>query len=710
MKLKYLLSLLGLSFLLAVPDASALSSYQSRVPNGTVSSCDTCHNLVSGPPNLNPFGSAFRDAGLRWTPALAVLDSDGDGFSNGRELGDPAGSWTAGTPNPTGTITNPGDPASHPATATAPAITTQPVSQTVTAGANVTFTVAATGTAPLTYQWQKDTVNITGATSASLMLTGVIAGDAGSYRAVVSNAAGTATSDAATLTVNPAPAAPSITMQPTSQAVMAGADVTFTVAATGTAPLTYQWQKNTVNITGATSASLMLTSVTAGDAGSYRAVVSNTAGTATSDAATLTVNPAPVAPAITTQPASQTVMVGANVTLSVVATGTAPLSYQWQKDTVNIPAATNDTLVLNSVLVLDAGSYRVIVTNIVGSATSDEATITVNTAPVAPEITTQPASQDVPAGGNATFTVVATGTAPLAYQWQKDTANITGATSATLTLTGVTAGDAGSYRVVVTNSVGSATSEAAILTVNTGPVAPVITTQPTSQTVLVGADVSFKVVATGTAPLSYQWQKDTVNIAGATGDTLALTGVVSGDAGSYRVVVSNAAGSATSDAATLTVNTQQENVPPAVQIIQPREGRKYFSGREIRLLALASDSDGTVTEVEFFDGETSLGVAKSLGRRHEGEDGENHPAATSDDDSSERTQSSLNGVSALYSIKWDNASVGDHTITAKATDNLGASTVSAPVKITVTSKKPRGSDHRESDTEVTESRLEEISR
>src|SRR5205814_2164627 len=147
---------------------------------------------------------------------------------------------------------------------------------------------------------------------------------------VVSNTAGTATSNAATLTVNPASVAPTISTQPANQTVTAGQTVTFTVVASGTAPLSYQWQKNGANITGATSASYTTPATTTADSGAaFVVVVSNTAGTATSNAATLTVNPAPVAPAITTQPAYQTVTAGQAATFTVTATGTAPLSYQW---------------------------------------------------------------------------------------------------------------------------------------------------------------------------------------------------------------------------------------------------------------------------------------------------------------------------------------------------------------------------------------------
>src|SRR5207245_1083795 len=122
---------------------------------------------------------------------------------------------------------------------------------------------------------------------------------------VVTNTAGTVTSASATLTVNPAPVAPAITSQPGNQTVTAGQTATFTVVASGTAPLGYQWQKNGANIAGATAASYTTPATTTSDSGSaFGVVVTNTAGTATSSAATLTVNPAPAAAAKATPPAN----------------------------------------------------------------------------------------------------------------------------------------------------------------------------------------------------------------------------------------------------------------------------------------------------------------------------------------------------------------------------------------------------------------------
>ena len=152
-----------------------------------------------------------------------------------------------------------------------------------------------------------------------------------------------------------------------------------------------------------------------------------------------------------------------------------------------------------------------------GSDGSPSSQSPVGSNPVAPAITTQPASQTVSAGQTATFTVTATGTAPLSYQWQKNGTAIGGATAASYTTPATTASDNGDqFTVVVSNAAGSVTSNAAALTVTSAPVAPTITRQPASQTVSAGQRATFTVTATGTAPLSYQWQRNGTAIGGAT--------------------------------------------------------------------------------------------------------------------------------------------------------------------------------------------------
>jgi len=167
------------------------------------------------------------------------------------------------------------------------------VNVTVTAGQTATFSVSASGTAPLSYQWRKNTTNISGATAASYTTPATTAPDNGAkFDVVVSNGAGSATSNQAILTVNAAPVAPTITTQPANQTVAAGQTATFSVVASGTAPLTYQWQKNGSAISGATATSYTTPVTTTADSGElFRVVVSNSVGSVTSNSATLTVSP-----------------------------------------------------------------------------------------------------------------------------------------------------------------------------------------------------------------------------------------------------------------------------------------------------------------------------------------------------------------------------------------------------------------------------------
>jgi Immunoglobulin domain len=184
---------------------------------------------------------------------------------------------------------------------------------------------------------------------------------------------------------------------------------------------------------------------------------------------------------------------------------------------------------------------------------------TSGTQTVAPSITMQPANQTVTAGQTATFSVAASGTAPLTYQWQKNNANVSGANSSSFTTPVTTQSDNNAtFRVTITNSAGNAISNNATLTVNAAPVAPAITTQPANQVVTVGQTATFSVVASGTAPFSYQWQKNNASISGATSSSYTTPATTQADsATTFRVVVSNPAGNITSNNATLTVNPVQ---------------------------------------------------------------------------------------------------------------------------------------------------------
>ncbi|MFL6333458.1 MAG: immunoglobulin domain-containing protein [Pyrinomonadaceae bacterium] len=648
--------------------------------------------------------------------------------------------YTVVVSNPAGSATSGGGALT---VITPPSISIQPEPQTVNAGATANFFVSAGGTAPLGYQWRKDGSDIPGATSSSLAVADVQDGDAGTYTVVVSNAAGTVTSEGAALNVTHI-VPPTITTQPASQTANVGSNVVFTVVAGGTTPF-YQWQKNGSDIAGANGPSLTLANVQLSNAGDYSVEVSNDAGVATSDPATLTVVVPPSeflrerfadgTRATQNLPASAdwftssgssnftatagqatqlvsssrtllnyftnssaapvTVATGQTLTLDFVAqfsgfdtgasVGSTTFSVALLRSVAN-PAAVSGTgftasgstntnarvsgdfgsnnpgsnvfnnyggyaamtyagqsgaptpvklyartganaSLLNSTspyaqfttggtvsassamtvntdyrgtlslentgsgvrvnyTLKDAATGAVVMTY---SATQAAASFTQfdtaafylskasasanynlviksadvslssgggNNAGDPPSITTQPVSQTVSAGANVSFTVAAEGTAPLSYQWQKNGSPINGATASTLNLTNVQGTDSGSYRAVVSNAAGVATSTTAVLNVLTGPVAPAITSQPASQTVVTGGSALFGVIATGTAPLSYQWYKDGSLIPGATSSSLSLSNVQHADEGGYSVVVSNAVGTATSNTATLSVTDQ----------------------------------------------------------------------------------------------------------------------------------------------------------
>lgn len=351
----------------------------------------------------------------------------------------------------------------------------------------------------------------------------------------------------------PTAQAPIITAGPQDVAVQEGAPARFSVTATGTG-LGYQWQVAGRPVADATGPTLTLPAVTRADDGATVAVtVSNTAGSVQASAR-LAVAPLPVAPVITTQPQSLSVVAGAAASFTVAATGSEPMSFQWFRNGTAIAGATMATHALPAAALADAGQFRVQVQNAAGQTTSEEATLTVQPAVSAPAITQQPQGAAVTTGGRLSLSVVAQGTDPLAYAWQKDGVLIAGATAATFAKEPVDPADAGTYRVTVSNAAGSVTSAAAVVTVAAAPQAPSIRTQPRNAQVNVGASVVFRVTADGTPPLTYQWRRNGVPVAGATGESFMLAPATLGDdAARFSVVVSGAAGQVTSADALLTV-------------------------------------------------------------------------------------------------------------------------------------------------------------
>ncbi|HOW80884.1 MAG TPA: immunoglobulin domain-containing protein, partial [Verrucomicrobiota bacterium] len=224
--------------------------------------------------------------------------------------------------------------------------------------------------------------------------------------------------------------------------------------------------KGTTNLQGQTNSFLTFTAQLSDSATNYNVVVSNSDGSTNSRWATLTVL---VPPSITSQPTNLFLPAGSTAAFHVTATGSAPLSYRWYSGTTplvnggRVSGATSPDLTITSITPADAGSYWVQVTNSVRSTNSVAATLSLPTPPV---ITNQPKTQVVGLGGQAVFTVQATGTLPMTYQWYQNGAAIGGATGASLTVSNASPMNLGAYTVAITNMAGGIASVPASLWLN----------------------------------------------------------------------------------------------------------------------------------------------------------------------------------------------------------------------------------------------------
>jgi Abnormal spindle-like microcephaly-assoc'd, ASPM-SPD-2-Hydin len=232
----------------------------------------------------------------------------------------------------------------------------------------------------------------------------------------------------------------------------------------------------------------------------------------------------------------------------------------------------------------------------------------------APHITVQPVNQTVTAGQSTSFSVSAIG-GGVTYQWQKNGGAITGATNSSYSIPVTTVSESGSeFTVTVSNNFGSVTSNPAFLTVNAAMSAPVITIQPSSQTVTAPNCAGFSAAATGTAPMSYQWMRNGLSISGANGPTYTTPATSTSDSGAaFSVVVSNAAGSATSASATLSV------APATTVLLNPNVSNLNFgnvnlssSASQNVTLTNAGNSNVTISQVMVSGAGFNVGGAAGL--------------------------------------------------------------------------------------------------
>jgi len=603
----------------------------------------------------------------------------------------------------------------------APSILSQPQGGLRYWGSSINLTSPATGALPLSCQWQKNGAPLSGATNSSLLLTNLQLTDTGTYVMAVTNAYGSVTSSPATVNVkladlslsqssgaagltivglsnqtygiqycsslpappslplwiglanvtltgatnvwsDPEPAvfpqrfyrlvpgpiaiAPRILIQPKGGTRYWGGTMSFTSVLAGSAPLSYQWLKDGEAIPGANNSSLALTNLKLTNAGGYSLLVTNIYGRTTSTVAFLNVKvvdvtiarsndfaaltivglsnqtygiqystdlgqpdawaglanitlaantnvwpdpepaafahryyrvipgPIPIPPRIIRQPQGGSRYWGDHITLTAGVTGDLPLSYQWQKDGVAIPGATQASLVLTNLQFTNAGSYALLLTNSLGSTTSAVAALQVRLA----DMTLARVNVD----GQMVTALSIAGLVGQTYGLQfSDNLGVPGSWVAltNITLTSPTnlwydfqaaAGSGRYYRVVP----GPILAPGAL---------PAILAQPEGGEQYWGGSITFNSAASGVLPLSYQWLKDGAPIAGAINPFLVLTNLEMTDAGSYVLLVTNLFGSAVSAPALLNVKVADVSLTrhpggehhPAVLTIAGVAGKTY---------------------------------------------------------------------------------------------------------------------------------------
>ena len=426
----------------------------------------------------------------------------------------------------------------------APVIVTQPTAQSAPLGGSATFTVSASGTPTPTYQWQKNSANITngghyaGCITSTLTISSIDSNDLANYRCIATNASGSATSNAVALTL--------------------GTGVTTFIVESRSGGQNYaNYSESGSWSDSGTTVKSTATGCTSGIGSRWCVIASG------SPTATFKFTP-------TTTGTYQVYTTNCNTDNSgnplihkvLHANGTTNVSIcQNSSCTTN---AINKWLSLGTFTLNSGTQYTVILDGTSGSgslpsgnAGRSDAIKWELVSATGPTVTQHPTAQSVCAGGSATFTVAATGTGTLTYQWQKNSANVTNGghyancTTASMTVSSADSNDAASYRCVVTDSNGSVNSNAAALTLKT---ATSISQSPTAQSVCPGTTATFSVTAAGDS-LTYQWQKNGSNVTngghygGCTTATLTISTADTNDVTSYRCVVTGTCGSALTSAA-----------------------------------------------------------------------------------------------------------------------------------------------------------------
>lgn len=422
-----------------------------------------------------------------------------------------------------------------------------PASLSVVADNPATFKVSAKGSGELDFKWKRkgDTANTLGTDSVFTILKTAASQNGWTYFCIVTNLYGEAVSEEAVLTVNTIPV---IVTPPKDTLVLAGQVARFSVAATGTPTLTYQWYRKSEPPDTLVDTPILTVPTAAGDdTARYYCVVTNPHGEAVSYAAKLTVA---VVPVISMEPSDTSVLAGAPASFKLRATGSPVLGYAWKKVGSALPLTGDSVLTLGTVTAADSGSqYFCIVANGHGSDTSVKVTLRVNRPPA---IARQPGDTAVAAGQSASFRVSATGSGKLEFAWRKkgDTAVVSG--DSLLAFPAAALSDSGSlYVCTISNLYGTVLTREAKLTVVQ---AAFITREPADLFVGLGKKAVFTVGAVGAKPMTYKWRRGT-DTAGISSDSVYTLDSVklSDDGRIFNVIVKNGFGADTSRQARLNV-------------------------------------------------------------------------------------------------------------------------------------------------------------
>jgi hypothetical protein len=423
-------------------------------------------------------------------------------------------------------------------------------------------------------------------------------------------------SSSCTLAYDVTASVPVIIRDPSSQTVTVNYPVVLNAAAAGLPSPKVQWQASsdrgaTFNdVPGWTSSDIQFNAAESDAGRMFRAVYTNASGVATTSVATITVT---WGPWMQSQPSSTSVTAGSAVSFIAQASASPAATVQWQvaaKGSTtfsDIAGATSPTYSFVAASADDGKQFRAVFTNPYGTATSAAAALRVMTQTAAPSITTQPVNARVTVGQTASFSAAASGTPTPAVQWQVAApgasafADIGGATSTTLAFTTGPADDGKRFRAVFTNSAGSATTAEAVLAVTATTTAPTLTAEPQNATVAAGDAVTFTATASGSPVPTVQWQTSLdrgatwSNVAGATVGVYSFVVATSDNGRTFRAVFTNAAGTAVSLAAQLTVRLPSMSVAPAaLSFTATSTGSAFAAQTGAQLVRLVQQGGGSV--------------------------------------------------------------------------------------------------------------------